>query len=123
MAFVRTATITCVIIDDNKEKPGSFNVQLLQGGDLIYERDHWGLNEDWDNGTTHATTSINLSHRQVPAHGTYVLNVVIDSGDNIDVNADWSVTILDTDGQTLVSDPYRYKFEKDVREFETSYAL
>ena len=49
--------------------------------------------------------------------------MVIDSGDNIDVNADWSVTILDTDGQTLVSDPYRYKFEKDVREFETSYML
>lgn len=123
MAFVRTATISCVIIDNNKEKPGSFYVQLFQGGDLIYERDHWGLGEDWDNGTTHSTTSTNLSHREIPKHGTYLLNVVIDSGDNIDVNADWSVTILTTDGETLVSDPYRYNFEKDVREFETTYTL
>ena len=123
MANVRTATITCLIVDDNKEKPGSFKVELFQGGDLIYERDHWGLNEDWDNGTTHVTTSGNLSHRNVPAHGNYVLDVVIDSGQNIDVNADWSVTVLDTDSNQLRSDPCRYKFENDVKEFETSYTL
>ena len=123
MENVKTATISCNIVDDNKEKPGSFNVHLFHEGNLIYERDHWGLNEDWDDGTTHSTTTINLSHRNVPAHGTYVLNVQIDSGDNMDVNADWSVKILTTNSEVLQSDPYQYKFEKDVREFETSYTL
>src|SRR5262245_22325498 len=123
MPNIKTATITCNIVNDNKEEPGSFNANLFFEGDLIYERDHWGLGENWDNGTTHSTTTNNISHRNIPAHGSYVLNIVIDSGDRIDVNADWSVTILTTDGQTLVSDPYRFKFEKGVREFETSYTL
>jgi hypothetical protein len=123
MPNIRTATILCNIVDDNKEKPGAFNVQLFHDGNIIYERDHWGLSEDWENDTTHSSTSGNLSHRNEPAFGSYVLKVMIDSGDNIDVNANWSVQVLTDDDETLVSDPYQYKFENDVREFQTTYSF
>ena len=53
MTTIKTAAVVCNIVDDNKEKPGSFNVQLFHDGNLIYERDHWGLSEDWENDTTH----------------------------------------------------------------------
>jgi len=123
MANIKTATIICNIVDDNKEKPGSFNTQLFHDGERVYERDHWGLSEDWENDTTHSTTSNNISHRNEPAFGSYTLKVLIDSGDNIDVNANWSIEILTTDGETLVSDPYQFKFENDVREFQTGFSF
>jgi len=123
MPSIKTATIICNIVDDNKEKPGAFNAQLFHEGNLVYERDHWGLSEDWENDTTHRTTSSNLTHRNEPAFGGYTLKVFIDSGDNIDVNANWSIEVMTTEGETLVSDPYQFKFENDVREFQTGYAF
>src|SRR5262249_22516067 len=123
MPSIKTASILCNIGDDNKEKPGAFNVLLFHEGNIIYECDDWGLSEDWENDTTHSTTSGNVGHRNEPAFGSYVLKVMIDSGDNIDVNANWSIQVVTDDGETLVSDPYQYKFENDVREFQTTYSF
>ncbi len=116
-------TIRCNIAEEDKEEEGSFNVELFYKGDLIYERDHWGLDEEWKDGSSYSTSSNNISHRKMPAHGTYVLNVTIDSGKNINVDANWSIKILSTSGTTLVSDPYKMNFVDIFQEFETSFTL
>jgi hypothetical protein len=123
MPNIKTATVHCNITEEDKEKEGAFNVELLHEGNLIYERDHWGLTEEWGDGTAHSTTSSNISHRNEPAIGTYTLKVMIDGGVNIDVDANWSIEILTTDGETFVSDPYQYQFNNDIREFQTSYSF
>jgi hypothetical protein len=123
MANIKTATISCEILNDNKEEPGSFHVQLFHEGELLFERKHWGLRENWDNGSSHETTSGNLDSRQLLAHAGYVLRVYIDEGEHLDVNANWSVAILTTDHTELVSAPYPYIFEKSVRECEVSFVL
>lgn len=123
MPFIKTATIKCYIGDEDKEAEGALDVHLFHEGTLVYERDNWGVHETWSDETMHQTTSGNLEHRRIPAHGTYVLNVVVSSGDNINMRGDWSIEILTTDGQILVSDPYQYMMETDVREMETSWTL
>lgn len=123
MANIQTVTISCEILNDNKEEPGAFHVQLLRAGVLLYEREHWGLRENWDNGTSHETSSEDLSPRQLPAHGGYMLKVYVDSGEHIDVNANWSISILASDNTVIDSDRYAYIFDKSVREFETRFLL
>ena len=123
MSNVKTAKITCVVADEDKEKAGSFRVQLFHEGELLYQRERWGLAEQWLDGTTHSTTSRNLGVDNFPARGTYVLKGFIDSGKNVDVNTYWSIEILTTDQKTIVSEPFRQDFSDDLREFEITYVI
>jgi hypothetical protein len=124
MASATVATIECEITDQEKMFQGSFQIQLFREATLLYERRHWGLQEEWVAGTSHETTSSDLSPRDLPAHGNYRLRVVIDEGDlAIAVHAKWSISIVTTDGDTLVSDPFIEFMDHQIREFETPFVL
>lgn len=122
MRSIRTLTVACLTIDGNKEKPGSFDVRVLQGGGLIYKRDQGNFDKDRDDGTTQVTARTNIGHRKIPSHGSYALDVPIDPGDNMDMDAAGSITVMTSVGQSLVSNLYRHKFEHGVRSCETNYS-
>jgi hypothetical protein len=103
LATVKQVTVHCDIKHEDKEKPGSFKFQVKKDGKVLYERSGFGLEEGWDDDTSHQTSSDDMTGVDVPVTGRYTFIVDIDNGKRIDVESEWYVDILGTDGRSRTS--------------------
>ena len=107
--FIKQATVHCNIKNEDKEKPGSFRFQLKKDGKTVYERSGWGLEEAWEDQTSHQTSSDDISDAEIPLRGRYTLIIDIDNGIRIDVECEWYVELVGDDGKIRTS-PKNQKF-------------
>ncbi|HVJ68736.1 MAG TPA: hypothetical protein VM510_12165 [Caulifigura sp.] len=106
---VKQVTVHCDVKNEDKEKPGSFKYQLKKDGKVVHERSGWGLEEGWEDNTAHQSSSEDISGAGFDTKGRYTLVVDIDNGKRIDVECEWYVDIVGTDGTVRVS-PKNQKF-------------
>src|SRR3954462_8067114 len=107
---IKQVTVPCDIKNEDKEKPGSFKVQLKKDGKTVYERSGWGLEEGWDDNTNDQTSSGDLTLAAIKSKGRYTLVIDIDNGKRIDVDCEWYAEIDGTDGKMRVSSKHRKFF-------------
>ena len=105
---VNQVTVHCDIKNEDKEKPCSFKVTLKKDGKELYSRSGWSLEEGWDDNTNHETSSDDISGLSVARKGRYVLDIEIDNGKRCDVECEWYVDVVGSDGKTITSKKYRH---------------
>ena len=122
-ANIKQVTVHCDIKNEDKEKPGSFRFQLKKDGKTVYDRAGWGLEEGWDDQTKHECSSDDMTDAAIPTKGRYTLTVDIDNGKRIDVECEWYVEVIGTDGKTRTSSKNQKFFRNRETHWEITFDL
>ena len=120
---IQQVTVHCDIKNEDKEKPGSFEFQLKKGGVLVFDRSGWGLEEEWDDQTPHQCSSDDLTGATIPTKGRYTLTIDIDNGKRIDVECEWYVEVVGTDGKVRTSSKHQKFFRNRETHWEITFDI